>query len=574
MIHFFSLNELSFPRFLILILLGRTVKVLRIAPIVPKLKGTLQRIVNHFVALQRIEFAVNLTPELKNYWDFERRFYFKEVFTKYEPWQNDYYGFDNNIISKNNVYSYAFKQMTCSYTFWKVIEIYLIQALVEKLPKRSYRMHGVLADTIAMGNHLMGDDWAPDLQAMTYPRHVVRLGQVLLSMAYTLSFLVARVRLSVKTNKIDVAFEGLKDSREHELLSEISGNNVFLLIDRFPQLPSQPLPAGLKYHTLQRLDGRFNPAEMLSAMVMALGDIYRISQKYSKAPPALYYEMLTLPYKRLIIRGLLNRFEPRFYIGRDEYNVDHIVRRAELSSRGIKSIGINNGLMPAFSYLAPNCRYVSYDTYYVYAPPLFSQYHNTWATDMKIRQLGSYSVSREKLTREYKHKGQDIVFTIRVAWTMPELVNMVRTVALAFPQRMILLQFKGGFVSDKNIQRLVAECGDGLDNFALTTQGVYELLDRAKYHISDISTFPAEAICTGMITLIADLLDMEYSCYRLFPDLCMTTADQLVEKLKALDSGKEIYPHETYYRLLGHESGHIGYDLLLKEINSHEKTTG
>ena len=192
---------------------------------------------------------------------------------------------------------------------------------------------------------------------------------------------------------------------------------------------------------------------------------------------------------------------------------------------------------------------------------------------MTIRELGTYSVSREKLTKGYKHKGQDIVFTIRVAWTMPELVNMVRTVALAFPQRMVLLQFKVGFVSEEIIQRIVAECGDGLDNFALTTQGVYELLDRAKYHISDISTFAAEAIYTGMVTLIADLLDMEYNCYRLFPDLCMTTADQLVKKLKALDTGKESYPHETYYKLLGREKGHTGYDLLLKEINSNKKTS-
>jgi hypothetical protein len=425
-----------------------------------------------------------------------------------------------------------------------------------------------------MGNHLLGDDWAPDLQAMAYPERVVRFGQVLLAMAYTLAFLITRVRLSVKTHKIDVAFEGLKDNREYELLSEISGNNSFLLIDRFPQFSAPQLPTWLQYHTCQRLDGRFNPAAALSAMAMALRDIYQISKIFSGAPPTLFYEMLTLPYKRLIVRGLLNCFEPRCFIGRDEYNVDHIVRRAELSSRGVKSIGLNNALVTCWSYLAPNMRYISYDTYYLYAPPLFSQYHDTWATDMTICALGTYSISRQKLTEGYKHNGQDIVFTIRVAWNMPELVNMVRSVASAFPQRMVLLQFKTGFINDENIHRLGAECGEGLANFALTTQNVYELLDRAKYHVSDISTIAAEAIQTGMVTLVADLIDMEFNCFRSFPGLCMTTADQLVEKLKALDSEKEIYPHETYYKLLGRQEGKIGYDYLIEEINSCKDITG
>jgi hypothetical protein len=284
-IHFFSLNELSFPRFLILILLGRNVKVLRIAPIIPKLKGILQRMVDRLVALQRIEQAVNLIPELKDHLDFDRRFYFQDVFTKYEPWQNDYYGFDRENISKDDVYGYAFKKMTCSYTFWKVTEIYLIHALVRELPKKSYRIYGVLADTIAMGNHLLGDDWAPDLQAMAYPERVVRFGQVLLAMAYTLAFLITRVRLSVKTHKIDVAFEGLKDNREYELLSEISGNNSFLLIDRFPQFSAPQLPTWLQYHTCQRLDG---PLQHCLPWRWHLETSIK-SQKYFRAHPRHYF---------------------------------------------------------------------------------------------------------------------------------------------------------------------------------------------------------------------------------------------------------------------------------------------
>lgn len=573
MIYFFSLNELLLPRFLILILLGRSVKVLRIAPFVAKMEGVLKRLVDWLIASGRTEYAVSLTPELQTRWDFQRRFYFQEVFKKYEPWQNDYYGFTRDEIAGDPVYGYAFKKMTCSYTFWKVIEIYLIRALVGKLPAGTYRTYGALPDTMALGDHLFGPGWAPGVRSMAYPSWAVRLGQALLATVYTFAFLISRVRLIVKTQKIDVAFDRMKDLREDELLAELSGAGSFLLIDRFPRFADTAVPEGLDYQTCGRLDGYFTPFGAMSGAAMACRDIWLLSRRHRNDPPALYYEMLTLPYKRLLIRGLLNRFRPNFFVGRDEYNVDHVLRRAELTWLGIKSIGINNALYPCFSSLAPNIRYVSYDTYYVSAPPLFTQYHETWAPDMAVRPLGAYSVPREKLTAGYRSQGADIVFTIRVAWDRPELVNMVRAVAQAFPERTIYLQFKAGFVGDEDVRKLVAACGTGLDNFTHTTEDVYSLLDRAAYHVSDISTFVAEAICTGMVTIVIDLLDMEFNCFRLFPDLCVTKADELVDKLLAFESGKAIYPHEIYYEYLGHREGEIGYDLLRDEITSRPGQT-
>ena len=163
-------------------LLGRSVKVLRVAPFVPKARGVLQRIVDWAIRTGRAEYAVKLAPELQRYWDFERRFYLHEVFKKYEPWQNRYYGFDRQAITEDSVYGYGYKQMTCSYTFWKVIEAYLIDAIERKLDGGEYRVHGVLEDTLAMGRDLFGPGFAKNLTPMAYPKVVVRAGLVAFSM--------------------------------------------------------------------------------------------------------------------------------------------------------------------------------------------------------------------------------------------------------------------------------------------------------------------------------------------------------------------------------------------------------
>ena len=568
MIHLISLNELVVPRFLVLALLRRPVKVLRVAPFVPRFGATLQRLVDWAIRAGRAEYAIALAPELKRYWEFDRRFYFQEVFKKYEPWQNRYYGFARPQIADDPVYGYAFKQMTCSYTFWKVIEVYLLDAIAGKPETGTYRVHGVLADTLALGRDLKGPDFAAGVAPMAYPKGVIRAGLMALALAFTLSWLVRRVRPRVIAERIAVAFERLNDDREFELFNEIHDAGRFLLTYRSTQAFNSPmaLPDAIDYVACLRTDGLFGPADAMAAAVLAVRDVLQLGHRHREAPPALLYETLSLPFKRLLVRGLLNRYRPDCFIGRDEYNVDHILRRAELRRLGIRSIGISNGLFPCFSSLAPNVRYVSYDVYYLYAASLFTQYRDTWAPDMTVRTIGTYSVRREKLAAVLGSGGDDIVFTIRVAWSEPEMVHMVRAVAEAFPERVVLVQFKEGFVSREMSRQLIDRCSEGLANVVHTTENVYDLLDRAKYLVSDISTFVAEAIRSGMVTIVADLLDQEFNCYRLFPGLCVAQAGELVEKLRALESGMATYPRKKYFELLDCQHGEIGYDLLRAEI--------
>ncbi|NQU59342.1 MAG: hypothetical protein HQ513_19090 [Rhodospirillales bacterium] len=459
--------------------------------------------------------------------------------------------------------------MTCSYVFWKVIEIYLLDAILRNPEAQACRVHGVMADTIALGRDHLGEDFAAGVSPVFYPRVVLNTALTGLAMLFTLAAVAWRIRPVVKVEKFAVALDRMRDSREYELIKEIAPAGRLLFVERFPSFKGHALPEGIDYTSCLRTDGLFGPMGGARAILDAVIDITRLAVRHWRTPPGLLYEMLTLPYKRLLVRGLVNRYRPNAFIGRDEYNVDHVMRRAELRPLGIKSIGLSNGLYPCFSLLVPNVRYISFDTFYVDAAPLFTQYLETWADDMRMLTMGGFSIPREKQLMRRTSLGEDILFTIRVAWNRPEMVRMVRAAAEAFPERKIILQFKSGFVSDGETQRLVRECGEGLDNFEHTTENVYVLLARAKYHISDISTFVAEAIRSGMTTFLADLLDQEFNCYRLFPGLALNTAEQLVEKLKALESGQETYPRKKYFDLLDYREGEVGFDRLREEIGIH-----
>ena len=108
------------------ILLRRDIRVLRIAPILPQTKIMLAKIIQGLSKKKYISYAIESFPDLEKYQKFERRFYFDEAFKRYEGWQDVYYKFDKVSKASKDEYVYGFKNITCSYTFWKVLEIHLI----------------------------------------------------------------------------------------------------------------------------------------------------------------------------------------------------------------------------------------------------------------------------------------------------------------------------------------------------------------------------------------------------------------------------------------------------------------
>jgi len=59
---------------------------------------------------------------------------------------------------------------------------------------------------------------------------------------------------------------------------------------------------------------------------------------------------------------------------------------------------------------------------------------------------------------------------------------------------------------------------------------------------------------------------MEHSIYRLFPGLSVRTAEELVERLNALEEKTAVYPHEEFLRLLNLSPGKTAFDIMRADL--------
>ena len=80
----------------------------------------------------------------------------------------------------------------------------------------------------------------------------------------------------------------------------------------------------------------------------------------------------------------------------------------------------------------------------------------------------------------------------------------------------------------------------------------YELMLRCKYAISTPnSTICAEAIQYKLITYVWDPAEnLDYSYYRHFPELCVSSAKEIISNITTLESGKAIYPRHKFSELV------------------------
>ena len=561
-----SLNELTLPRFLWSLAFGRgKTYLLRVRTYHPKLQGLFDKLAKRALARGRIEDAITLVPELKRFQEFEKRLYLKEVFKNYEPWQNRYYGLDAIDVDKAP-FGYAVKQVTSNHVFWKSLEIFTIDAVSRRLTDGDYKIHGIMRDTLDLCRFYFGADAVAHCTETRMPRRAVNLITAGTGLLFTLAAIVGKMRPSVTKTPFPVAVDHLRDSREAGLLREIRDAGPLLLLDRAKHNNYLDLPEDVRTRIVANWDGRLTFGQGLAAIAEVTGDIWRLYVHYGNRPVSLFADLTTIPFKKITIRAILNRYPVKYFIGRDEYNVDHVLRRDEMHRIGGKSIGLSNGLYPCFSSLTPNIRYINYDVYYSYAAPLYERYKTTWPEDMEVKSIGTYSVPRDWFDKPPGPRGEVILIATRIAWDRPELVEMVRALAAAYPERPVLWQFKKPFVSEEAIADLLARCSKDRPNVALTTDNIYDLLAKTWVLVSDISTLVMESIHSGLPTFVADILEQDFNVYREFPGLCVETADELVRRVKAWEDGSAPYPHRDYLERFGLADGMIGFDKVRMDI--------
>lgn len=559
-----KLNELTLPLLLVFVICRKPVFILGVAPLFPPLQSYLDRLAAYLIARQQAAWAVDLVPELRPAWDYDRRLLFKEAFKKYELWQNSYFDF-NWAEGARQPYGYAYKLVVSNHIFTRAIEVYLIEALVRQHKNDGLRFFGVLPDSYEMCRALFGGPAVDGIRPAYAPNRLVNLVIIFAVLVVGLVSVIRRLRPFATSRKVFFAFDWLNDDRDFRTCESVADGGDVVLIYRNDALWRERSAEGAKYLQCQWKDGVFPLVDGLRTLAMVVADSLYLWRHLASLPSALFYKAVIMPHQRAKIRSLFNRYRPKYVWGRDDYNVEHILRRAELHRIGGRSLGTNHGVVTNFCSLFPQWRYISFDIYYTFGKPLCEPYLSTWAKDMTLRSSGVFGLPRETIISGWP-PGEAILFSARVAWNEPEFGRMVHAIAEAFPEREILIQLKRGYISDEKIEGFATDWGAGHSNVSQTTESIYALMARARYYISDVSTVIAEAMHLGVPVLFADVIDQEYSVYREFPGLSIRTADEMVERLRALEEGREIYPHELYQKLMDLDHGNTIYDLVRDDV--------
>ena len=191
---------------------------------------------------------------------------------------------------------------------------------------------------------------------------------------------------------------------------------------------------------------------------------------------------------------------------------------------------------------------------------------NTWAKDMTVIPVGSFNAERQDYIRRLEPKPSDIVVYSAVFIGHPKMVEFVRGLATAFPDRTVILQIKETFVNKESGQKFAAECARNLPNVELTKEGLFSLMSKAQYAFSDPSTMVVEALQFGQFSFCIDLTpEGNNSLFLDYPEICVSDANDAAERIRSIETGRAEYPVEKLGDLID-LSGRVFLDVIRGDI--------
>lgn len=559
----FIVNEITLWRLVVLSWLRRDVLIIDVEPLFPPVRRFLESVVRWALEGDRARRLIDLYPDLLPDWENPDEGLRHDTFRKIEPWQNQSFRFAD--FPDADPYGRAYRHVVGKYLWWKYRYIFPLAALGREWRPGSYRLFGLSDDTVGLLEAYYGGRGALAVEPQRIWSRPINLLVTGLIAIYAIGWIMSRVRPGAKAQEVFFAADYHGDWRDRHLYDELLDVKPHLYVPRVKPIP-EAWKKGLEGALVCLPDeGCFPIGSALGTMAMVVADGLALFRAHGGRNPRLFYDIATLPYRRALLRGLFNRYRPRYFWGRDDYQVEHILRRQELNRVGGKSYGISHAVQGICIVLAA-WRYINFDTYYVFGKRLPEYFKDTWPPDMTVRPVGTFGFSRTQLTRP-RNPARNILFMLRYRIDNPEYVRMIRAVAEAFPDYTVLLQVKKGYPHDRHIPALVEAARKDRPNVVHTNESVYQLVLEAAYALSDASTIVAEAIQVGVPTLMLDIIPEHETCvFREFPGLCLTSAEDLVAALRDLLAGNKTYPRDAY-RDLVEMSDTVIYDVIREDMD-------
>jgi hypothetical protein len=410
---------------------------------------------------------------------------------------------------------------------------------------------GLSPEILGLARAWFGPSAIGGAKATCLPNRLINLAAALLGLGAALALVVSKLRLSVTTRSVFVMADHNNDWRDVALYQAMRSGGEVVVAMRNAEVATQAAERFKGWSSCLPGDGAFDPWEGLEALATVLRDCASLWARRGRLAPGLFYEMALLPFRRMRIRALFQRFQPDIFWARDDYNVEHVLRRQELHRFGGRQFGLNHAVQ-GITILMPQLRWVSMDHYFTIGSAFHRHFKDSWDVEA-LHAIGSFAFTEADFQRPTR-TSTDILFMARFAIGNSEFVRAVRRTAERFPERRILLQVKSGYPHDTLIPGFIEQCRQGLANVVHVSDPVYDLVARADMIVSDPSTIIAEAIQLGTPTLMIDVIPgQKVSIFREFPGLCAASAESVVAQLARWAEGSETFERERFAGLVNLE---------------------
>ncbi|EME70556.1 hypothetical protein H261_07998 [Paramagnetospirillum caucaseum] len=299
-------------------------------------------------------------------------------------------------------------------------------------------------------------------------------------------------------------------------------------------------------------DGRFLPGQAMQALGGALADLAGLIAAFWRLPPLTFLKLARLAWYRVAYRALFRRHRFANFWGRDEINSDHMIRSQELRRIGGTSMGMAHGI-PSSQILSPLRRIQDYNVYFCFGMHLYQKYyHARWPAHIRAVPLGAFGMSHAQMMQIRRERSRDIMVFVSSTLNDEAIVDVTVDLARLMPERTVFFKCKRGAPSV--FQRFIDGDPPAPPNLVVSDTGIdvtYEFLRTGGYAVATHSTLGAEGIYYGTPTFVQDnnSPDMPFY-YREFDRLCFTTAEELVERIRAIEEGRDTYPWHNFDGLI------------------------
>ena len=312
----------------------------------------------------------------------------------------------------------------------------------------------------------------------------------------------------------------------------------------------------------------------LATMATAAKDIFQLWKFGHTLAPSLFFHLVSLPFKRMMFRGLFHRYRPKFFWARDEYNVEHILRSQELRRVGGVTHGISHGFH-VVSTVLQQTRYVDYDRYYVFGKKLCERHiSSTWPDHMKLVNVSGFALTREQLASLSTPRPLDIACILVPSQGAETSFTVLREMAEAFPDRTIYFNVKPKYLKGFYLE-IYGAYVEQYEEFLRTKptnlvewrtdipgQSSYDLFFKCSYVVSEPSTMLVEGIQCGLYGWCLDLAPKwKALSMRDLPGLCVEDAATVIANIKGIEDGSYHYPRELWAEDID-QSGKAIWDVL------------